>query len=129
MNSLRSRHQALAHESRRKGKILDGGGAVARETRHWDERGGAYRSGRSREESIDYRYFTEPDLVPLAVDHATVSRILALPELPAARRALYVAAGIEREHNADARRRRSRRTVRCCRSSQAYAHCGKLADR
>ena len=96
MNSLRSLHRALAHEIERQGKILDGGGAVAQETRHWDEEAGRTGAGRSKEESSDYRYFTEPDLVPLAVDDATVSRIrAALPELPAARRARYVAAGIE----------------------------------
>ncbi len=96
MNSLRSLHRALTHEIERQGKILDAGGAVAQETRHWDEEAGRTGAGRSKEESSDYRYFTEPDLVPLSVDGATVSRIrAALPELPAARRTRYVAAGME----------------------------------
>ncbi|HLE38279.1 MAG TPA: Asp-tRNA(Asn)/Glu-tRNA(Gln) amidotransferase subunit GatB [Acidimicrobiia bacterium] len=96
MNSLRSLQRALAHEIERQGKILDGGGAVAQETRHWDEEAGRTRAGRSKEESSDYRYFTEPDLMPLVVDDTTVGRIRAgLPELPAARRGRYVASGVE----------------------------------
>lgn len=96
MNSLRSLHRALAHEIDRQGKILDGGGVIAQETRHWDEEAGRTGAGRSKEESSDYRYFTEPDLVPLVLDDPTIARIRAgLPELPAARRARYVVAGVE----------------------------------
>jgi len=96
MNSLRSLQRALAYEIERQAKLLDGGGAVSQETRHWDEEAGRTGAGRSKEETSDYRYFTEPDLVPLAIDAATIEGIRAgLPELPAARFARYVAGGVE----------------------------------
>lgn len=84
MNSLRSLQRALAHEIDRQTSVLDAGGVIAQETRHWDEEAGRTESGRSKEESSDYRYFTEPDLVPLAVDDETIERLRSsLPELPA----------------------------------------------
>lgn len=96
MNSLRSLQRALAYEIERQTKLLDGGGKVSQETRHWDEEAGRTGAGRSKEETSDYRYFTEPDLVPLAIDAAMIDRIASgLPELPATRRARYVAAGVE----------------------------------
>ncbi len=96
MNPLRSLQRALAYEIERQAKLLDGGGAVSQETRHWDEEAGRTGAGRSKEETSDYRYFTEPDLVPLAIDAATIEGIRAgLPELPAARFARYVAGGVE----------------------------------
>jgi aspartyl-tRNA(Asn)/glutamyl-tRNA(Gln) amidotransferase subunit B len=67
--------------------VLDGGGRVVQETRHFHEDTGATTSGRSKEEATDYRYFPEPDLVPLAPDPDWVATIRArLPELPAVRR-------------------------------------------
>ena len=96
MNSLRSLQRALAHEIERQAEILDGGGTIAQETRHWDEEAGRTGAGRSKEETSDYRYFTEPDLVPVVIDVATIDEIRSgLPELPVARRARYVAAGVE----------------------------------
>jgi aspartyl-tRNA(Asn)/glutamyl-tRNA(Gln) amidotransferase subunit B len=95
MNSLRSLQRALAFEQERQREILAGGGTVAMETRHWDEEAGRTEPGRSKEESSDYRYFPEPDLVPLAVDDAWIERLRAgLPELPAARRARFRALGL-----------------------------------
>ena len=96
MNSLRSLQRALAFEIDRQTAVLASGGSVAQETRHWDEEAGRTESGRSKEESSDYRYFTEPDLVPLAVGPDLLDRLRStIPELPAARRAHYVAAGVD----------------------------------
>jgi aspartyl-tRNA(Asn)/glutamyl-tRNA(Gln) amidotransferase subunit B len=87
VNSLRSVERAMRSEMLRQAELLDAGGKVKQETRHFQETTGSTRSGRSKEEATDYRYFPEPDLVPLAPDADWVERIRAeLPELPAARR-------------------------------------------
>ena len=87
VNSLRSVEAALTYEMRRQGAILAAGGRVRQETRHWHEEG--YTSpGRSKEQAEDYRYFPEPDLVPVAPSREWVERLrTTLPEPPAARRA------------------------------------------
>jgi aspartyl-tRNA(Asn)/glutamyl-tRNA(Gln) amidotransferase subunit B len=73
---------------RRQAAVLDDGGRVIQETRHFHEDTGTTSSGRSKEEATDYRYFPEPDLVPIAPDEEWVEKLAAaLPELPAARRA------------------------------------------
>jgi len=93
MNSLRAVERALAFEAARQAEVLAGGGAVVQETRHWDERRQITFPSRTKEEAEDYRYFPEPDLVPIAVDDAWVERVrAALPELPAQKRARYVSA-------------------------------------
>jgi aspartyl-tRNA(Asn)/glutamyl-tRNA(Gln) amidotransferase subunit B len=93
VNSLRSVERAVRSEMLRQATVLDGGGRVVQETRHFNESTGDTRSGRSKEEATDYRYFPEPDLVPLAPDPQWVARLRAeLPELPAARRARMVTA-------------------------------------
>jgi aspartyl-tRNA(Asn)/glutamyl-tRNA(Gln) amidotransferase subunit B len=98
MNSLRSLQRALAFEIDRQDRILSGGGEVAQETRHWDEEAGVTESGRSKEESSDYRYFPEPDLVPIAIDDPYRDSLASrLPELPSARRARYRDAGLDVE--------------------------------
>jgi len=95
MNSLRSLQRALAFEQERQTDLLASGGSVQMETRHWNEEAGRTDPGRSKEESSDYRYFPEPDLVPLAVDDAWCARIrAALPELPAQRRARFRSLGL-----------------------------------
>jgi aspartyl-tRNA(Asn)/glutamyl-tRNA(Gln) amidotransferase subunit B len=87
VNSLRSVERAVRSEIERQAGVLDAGGRVVQETRHFHEATGSTTSGRSKEEAQDYRYFPEPDLVPLAPDRDWVAQILAgLPELPAARR-------------------------------------------
>ena len=87
VNSLRSVERAVRSEMLRQAEVLDAGGTVRQETRHFQEHTGDTRSGRSKEEATDYRYFPEPDLVPMAPDPAWVERLrVALPELPAARR-------------------------------------------
>ncbi|MGH8973562.1 MAG: Asp-tRNA(Asn)/Glu-tRNA(Gln) amidotransferase subunit GatB, partial [Acidimicrobiia bacterium] len=87
MNSLRSLARALEHEQGRQAAVLSDGGSVTQETRHWDEEAGRTHSLRSKEEAFDYRYFPEPDLVPLAPPAEWRERVrVAMPELPAARR-------------------------------------------
>jgi aspartyl-tRNA(Asn)/glutamyl-tRNA(Gln) amidotransferase subunit B len=96
MNSLRSLQRALAHEVDRQTEILQAGGVISQETRHWDEASGRTEPGRSKEESSDYRYFQEPDLLPMDVSQGDIDRIgSGLPELPSARRARYVALGVD----------------------------------
>ena len=88
VNSLRSVERAMRSEIERQAAVLDAGGTVVQETRHFHEDTGSTTPGRSKEEAQDYRYFPEPDLVPLAPEAAWVDEIRAsLPELPAARRA------------------------------------------
>ncbi|TAM86872.1 MAG: Asp-tRNA(Asn)/Glu-tRNA(Gln) amidotransferase subunit GatB [Jatrophihabitans sp.] len=88
VNSLRSVERAVRSEMLRQAELLDAGERVRQETRHFSEVSGDTRPGRSKEEATDYRYFPEPDLVPVAPDPAWVEQIrAALPELPAARRA------------------------------------------
>jgi aspartyl-tRNA(Asn)/glutamyl-tRNA(Gln) amidotransferase subunit B len=87
VNSLRSVERAVRSEMLRQASVLDGGGRITQETRHFHEDSGTTTSGRSKEEATDYRYFPEPDLVPVAPDAAWVEEIRGtLPELPAARR-------------------------------------------
>jgi aspartyl-tRNA(Asn)/glutamyl-tRNA(Gln) amidotransferase subunit B len=96
MNSIRSLHRAVEHEIGRQIAVLEAGGVVVQETRHWDEAAGVTSSMRSKEESEDYRYFQEPDLLPLEVDAVWRDRVEAsLPELPAVRTARYAAAGVD----------------------------------
>ncbi len=88
VNSLRSVERAVTFEIERQAAELDAGHKIIQETRHFHEENGTTTPGRSKEEAQDYRYFPEPDLVPVAPDTAWVEEIRAgLPELPAARRA------------------------------------------
>ena len=96
VNSLRSLQGAIAFEIERQVRVLEAGGTIVQETRHWNEATGVTASMRSKEESEDYRYFQEPDLVPLEVDDAWRERIVAsLPELPSARRSRYREFGLD----------------------------------
>jgi aspartyl-tRNA(Asn)/glutamyl-tRNA(Gln) amidotransferase subunit B len=88
VNSLRSVERAVAFEIERQAAVLDAGGRVFQETRHLHEDTGTTTSGRSKEEAQDYRYFPEPDLVPVAPPAEWVEQIRAsLPEAPAKVRA------------------------------------------
>jgi aspartyl-tRNA(Asn)/glutamyl-tRNA(Gln) amidotransferase subunit B len=88
VNSLRSVERAVRSEIERQAAVLDAGGRIKQETRHFHEDSGTTTSGRSKEEAQDYRYFPEPDLVPLAPPRDWVEEIRAsLPEAPSARRA------------------------------------------
>ncbi|MDJ0923070.1 MAG: Asp-tRNA(Asn)/Glu-tRNA(Gln) amidotransferase subunit GatB [Acidimicrobiia bacterium] len=98
MNSLRSLQRAVAYEIERQIAVIEGGGEIVQETRHWDEGSGKTSSMRSKEESEDYRYFQEPDLVPLHVDDEWRERVVAgLPELPAVRRHRIAESGVDRQ--------------------------------
>ncbi|MDP4013324.1 MAG: Asp-tRNA(Asn)/Glu-tRNA(Gln) amidotransferase subunit GatB [Candidatus Nanopelagicales bacterium] len=87
VNSLRSVERAVRFEIGRQAAVLDSGGRVHQETRHFHEDSGTTTPGRSKEEAEDYRYFPEPDLMPMAPDEAWVADLKAgLPEMPAVRR-------------------------------------------
>jgi aspartyl-tRNA(Asn)/glutamyl-tRNA(Gln) amidotransferase subunit B len=91
MNSFRNVKMALEFEVRRQAQALAAGERIVQETRLWDADQGTTRSMRSKESAHDYRYFPEPDLVPLTLDRAWVEEIRAgLPELPRAQRARFV---------------------------------------
>jgi aspartyl-tRNA(Asn)/glutamyl-tRNA(Gln) amidotransferase subunit B len=88
VNSLRSVERAARYEIGRQAAILAGGGSILQETRHWHEDTGVTTSGREKSDADDYRYFPEPDLVPVAPDREWVERLrVALPEPPRERRA------------------------------------------
>ncbi|MBW3559565.1 MAG: Asp-tRNA(Asn)/Glu-tRNA(Gln) amidotransferase subunit GatB, partial [Proteobacteria bacterium] len=87
VNSFRFIMQAIEYEARRQVEILEDGGKITQETRLFDPGRGETRSMRSKEEAHDYRYFPDPDLLPLVLEEAWIEEIRAsLPELPAARR-------------------------------------------
>jgi aspartyl-tRNA(Asn)/glutamyl-tRNA(Gln) amidotransferase subunit B len=87
LNSLRSLHRAVAYEAERQRRVLAAGGKLVQETRHWDEAAGTTEPMRSKEYATDYRYFPEPDLVPVEATADWVEGVRkALPELPAERR-------------------------------------------
>jgi aspartyl-tRNA(Asn)/glutamyl-tRNA(Gln) amidotransferase subunit B len=87
VNSLRSVERAIRGEMIRHAELLDAGQKVKQETRHFQEDTGLTRSGRSKEQAEDYRYFPEPDLVPVAPDVAWIEELRkALPERPSLRR-------------------------------------------
>ncbi|HUY64658.1 MAG TPA: Asp-tRNA(Asn)/Glu-tRNA(Gln) amidotransferase subunit GatB [Acidimicrobiales bacterium] len=87
LNSLRSLSRAIEHEIERQIAVIESGGAVEQQTRHWDEEGGRTVPLRSKEEAFDYRYFPEPDLVPIAPDPRWQKDVAsALPSMPAERR-------------------------------------------
>src|SRR5262249_33265796 len=93
MNSLRSLGRAIDFEIERQIAALEAGEHIVQETRHWDEADGRTHSMRTKEGSSDYRYFPEPDLVPLAPTAEMIERVrVGVPELPAARRARLASA-------------------------------------
>ncbi len=93
LNSIRFIRQAADYEARRQIEVIEGGGAVAQETRLFDDARGVTRPMRSKEEEHDYRYFPDPDLLPVELSEERIARIrAALPELPDAKRARFVAA-------------------------------------
>ncbi|MCH8612991.1 Asp-tRNA(Asn)/Glu-tRNA(Gln) amidotransferase subunit GatB [Arsenicicoccus dermatophilus] len=87
VNSLRSVERAVRYEMQRHGAILSSGGTILQETRHWHEDTGVTTSGREKSDAEDYRYFPEPDLVPVAPSREWVEQLRAtLPEPPGERR-------------------------------------------
>ncbi|MHB8886830.1 MAG: Asp-tRNA(Asn)/Glu-tRNA(Gln) amidotransferase subunit GatB [Methylovirgula sp.] len=92
VNSIRFIGQAIEVEARRQIGILEDGGKISQETRLFDPNRGETRSMRSKEEAHDYRYFPDPDLLPLEFDQAFVDALAAyLPELPDAKKARFMA--------------------------------------
>jgi aspartyl-tRNA(Asn)/glutamyl-tRNA(Gln) amidotransferase subunit B len=91
LNSFRAVYKGIQYEIDRQIEALRGGEAIVQETRGWNEAKGRTFSQRSKEEAHDYRYFPEPDLVPLDIDDAWIERVRAeMPELPDAARARFV---------------------------------------
>lgn len=88
VNSIRSLGRAIEYEARRQYDIIENGGTIRQETRHWDDSDGRTHTLRTKEDADDYRYFLEPDLVPLAPNAEWIENVrAALPKLPAQRRA------------------------------------------
>ncbi len=95
VNSVRFVMAVIEHEARRQVELIEGGGEIVQETRLFDPDKGVTRSLRSKEDAHDYRYFPDPDLLPLELDDAFLEECRAsLPELPDAKRKRYEAQGI-----------------------------------
>jgi aspartyl-tRNA(Asn)/glutamyl-tRNA(Gln) amidotransferase subunit B len=102
LNSVRFVMQAIEHEARRQIDILEEGGTIKQETRLYDTERGRTRPMRSKEDAHDYRYFPDPDLLPLVLDEAWIAALRAqLPELPDAKKARFVAEYGLRPEDAD----------------------------
>ena len=98
MNSFRSLERAVDFEIARQIEVVEAGDSIVMETRHWDEEAGVTHSMRVKEGSSDYRYFIEPDLMPMVFNETWIADVRAtLPELPADRQARYRNDGLERE--------------------------------
>jgi aspartyl-tRNA(Asn)/glutamyl-tRNA(Gln) amidotransferase subunit B len=95
VNSIRFMMQAIEYEAQRQVDLIESGGAVVQETRLFDPNKMETRSMRSKEDAHDYRYFPDPDLLPVELDDAFLEECRAsLPELPDAKRARYEAMGL-----------------------------------
>ncbi|MCD6256426.1 MAG: Asp-tRNA(Asn)/Glu-tRNA(Gln) amidotransferase subunit GatB [Deltaproteobacteria bacterium] len=91
MNSFRHVERALSYEIERQKSILESGGRIVQETRLWDETKGITRSMRGKEEAHDYRYFPDPDLVPIVIDKDWIEEIKrGLPELPSEKKRRFI---------------------------------------
>ncbi len=91
VNSFRAAVRAMEYEQKRQAEILDNGGVIVQETRRWDDVRGESIPMRSKEDAQDYRYFPEPDLVPIVVSDEWVEQIKdTIPEMPEQRQARYI---------------------------------------
>jgi aspartyl-tRNA(Asn)/glutamyl-tRNA(Gln) amidotransferase subunit B len=91
LNSFRAIVRAVEGEAQRQIREIESGGVIVQETRRWDDNKGISYAMRSKEEAHDYRYFPEPDLVPIVLDKEWIEKVKAsLPELPEARRGRYI---------------------------------------
>ena len=91
LNSLRAVFRGVEYEAQRQEKVLGDGGKITQETRRWDDDAGKTYVMRSKEFAHDYRYFPEPDLVPMVFDNEWIERVRAsLPELPAAKKQRFI---------------------------------------
>jgi len=92
LNSFKSIYRAAESEAKRQIRELEDGGVIIQETRRWDDNKGMSYSMRNKEEAHDYRYFPDPDLVPIIIDEEWLNNIKStLPELPEARKKRYIA--------------------------------------
>jgi len=95
LNSFRFMEQAIEYEAARQIEILEGGGSIVQQTRLYDADKNETRSMRSKEDAQDYRYFPDPDLLPLVISESDIERIRSeMPVLPEAKRKTYVEAGL-----------------------------------
>jgi aspartyl-tRNA(Asn)/glutamyl-tRNA(Gln) amidotransferase subunit B len=95
LNSFRFMEQAIEYEAARQIEVLEGGGSIQQQTRLYDADKNETRSMRSKEDAQDYRYFPDPDLLPLVISEADIDRIKAtMPTLPETRREEFIAYGI-----------------------------------
>ena len=95
VNSVRFVQQSIEYEARRQVEVIEAGGKIVQETRLFDTKNGTTRSMRSKEDAHDYRYFPDPDLLPLTLDQSFVDGIKAnLPELPDAKKKRFIAMGL-----------------------------------
>lgn len=95
VNSFRALQRAIEYEVERQIDLVEEGEKVIQETRLWDDNSGETRSMRGKEDAHDYRYFPEPDLMPLEISQEWIERVRAtMPELPAAKRARYMDSGL-----------------------------------
>src|SRR5207244_4904636 len=95
VNSIRFIGEAVNAEARRQIEVIEDGGTIDQETRLFDPDKGETRSMRSKEEAHDYRYFPDPDLLPLELTQAQVDALKEhLPELPDEKKTRFVAAGL-----------------------------------
>ncbi len=95
VNSVRFLHKAIEYEAMRQVEILEAGGVIHQETRLFDAEKGETRTMRSKEDAMDYRYFPDPDLLPLVLTQQYVDKIKAtLPQLPDEKKERYIAAGL-----------------------------------
>ena len=133
LNSFRAVERAVEFEIARQGEALNDGGTLVQETRLWDEHREETRSMRSKESAHDYRYFPDPDLLPLVIPESWIDEIrAALPELPAARKQRFL---VQTWHTA-LRCRAPHQPQRCrrlfrerCKSSQQSQSAGQLDRR
>ena len=110
VNSVRFVMQTIEHEARRQVDLIEDGGTIVQETRLFDPGTGTTRSMRSKEDAHDYRYFPDPDLLPLELDEAFLAECQAsLPELPDVKRRRYVEQLSLSDYNAPRTHRRSRK--------------------
>lgn len=94
VNSIRSLGRAVAYEIERQTKLLESGTLPPQETRGWDDEKGLTTVQRSKEDAMDYRYFPEPDLLPIRIDPTDIPSLEELPELPAKQRERYYSQGL-----------------------------------
>ncbi len=98
LNSFRFVEQAIEYEVARQIDLLESGGKIVQETRLFDPDRGETRTMRSKEDAHDYRYFPDPDLLPVVISDAMIARVKAeLPELPSAKKARYLALGLRND--------------------------------